>query len=83
MPQRPRATFTPYSQETLDLAHYCADHGWPVVAITDSASGPLYREGIQTIQVSEVDFGAFRSLSATLSLAISLAVSVGTARNGG
>jgi DNA-binding MurR/RpiR family transcriptional regulator len=34
----------------------------------------------QSLLVSEVDFGAFRSLSATLCLAITLAVAVGTER---
>ena len=73
-------TFTPYTEETLDLAVACVARAIPVVAITDSASGPLHRPEILPIQVSEVDFGAFRALSATLSLAITLAVAVGTRR---
>lgn len=75
-------TFVPYTQETLELALDCAAHRIPVVAITDSASGPLHRQGVLAMQVSEANFGAFRSLSATLSLAIALAVAVGTSRNG-
>ena len=75
-------TFTPYSEETLEFALECVTRDIPVVAITDSASGPLHRGGILPIQVSEVDFGAFRALSATLSLAITLAVAVGAVRNG-
>ncbi|HBN49840.1 MAG TPA: RpiR family transcriptional regulator, partial [Thalassospira sp.] len=34
-----------------------------------------------TLAVSEVDVGAFRALSATLSLAISLAVAIGAKRD--
>ncbi len=74
-------TFTPYSEETQNFTLHCAERNIPVVLITDTASGPLHRDGILPIQVSEVDFGAFRALSATLSLAIALAVAVGTARN--
>lgn len=74
-------TFTPYSEETLDFALDCIDRGIPTVVITDAASGPLHRAGTLPIQVSEVDFGAFRTLSATLSLAVALAVTIGTLRN--
>ncbi|NOX41627.1 MAG: RpiR family transcriptional regulator, partial [Alphaproteobacteria bacterium] len=38
--------------------------------------------GATVLMVSEVDVGAFRALSATLSLAITLAVAVGTNRKG-
>ncbi len=73
-------TFTPFAEETQRLVLECVERTIPVVAITDSASGPLNRDGILPLRVSEVDFGAFRSLSATLSLAIALAVSVGAER---
>ncbi|MDV7143343.1 MurR/RpiR family transcriptional regulator [Tropicimonas sp. TH_r6] len=74
-------TFSPYSEETQSFALHCASRNIPVIVITDTASGPLHRDGFLPIQVSEVDFGAFRALSATLSLAIALAVAVGTARS--
>ncbi|SFC08101.1 MurR/RpiR family transcriptional regulator [Tropicimonas isoalkanivorans] len=74
-------TFAPYTEETLELASECTSRSVPVVAITDSASGPLHREGVLPIRVAEATFGAFRSLSATLSLALALAVAVGTARD--
>ncbi len=75
-------TFAPYTQETIDLALAAHAAGLPVVAITDMAMNPLRVPGIVPLQVSEVDFGEFRALSATLSLAITLAVSVGSRRNG-
>ncbi|MEM7320758.1 MAG: MurR/RpiR family transcriptional regulator [Pseudomonadota bacterium] len=74
-------TFAPYSQETLALAEECNARGVPVVAITDAITSPLLTGEVLPLRVSEVDFGDFRALSATLSLAITLAISVGTQRN--
>jgi DNA-binding MurR/RpiR family transcriptional regulator len=73
-------TFAPYSPETLAFveAARAADH--PVVAITDSLSSPLQRLNVLPLLVSEVDVGAFRALSATFALAISLAVALGARR---
>ncbi|MQQ09458.1 SIS domain-containing protein [Epibacterium sp. SM1979] len=73
-------SFAPYSQETVDLAQAAADRGLPVVAITDTVMSPLHIPGVRPISVSEVDFGSFRALSATLSLAITIAVAVGSRR---
>ncbi|TNV15772.1 MurR/RpiR family transcriptional regulator [Brucella pecoris] len=73
-------TFSPYSPETVAMAETVAARGIDVVGITDTFVSPMSKSAKQTLLVSEVDFGAFRSLSATLCLAIALAVSVGTAR---
>jgi len=73
-------TFSPYSPETMDLAAYAHAQGSEIVAITDALNNPLHRLGATVLMVSEVDVGAFRALSATLSLAITLAVAVGTRR---
>lgn len=73
-------TFSPYSQETLDLVEKALAGGVAVVALTDTAVSPLRKTGAVVLPVTEVDFGAFRSLSATLCLAITLAVAVGTRR---
>lgn len=75
------ATFAPYSQETVDLAIHAKGLGNDVVAITDTITSPLRQAGALTLNVSEVDVGAFRALSATLSLAISLAVAIGARRD--
>ena len=74
-------TFAPYSSETLDFAKTARERGLPVVMITDRRSELLEGHDFVPLLVSEVDFGAFRSLSATLTVAISLAVAVGTHRN--
>ncbi len=73
-------TFSPYSPETVTMAETVAARGIDVVGITDTFVSPMSKSAKQTLLVSEVDFGAFRSLSATLCLAIALAVAVGTAR---
>jgi DNA-binding MurR/RpiR family transcriptional regulator len=73
-------TFTPYSEETLALAEDARAKGLAVVAMTDRMSSPLVRLADAVLVVPEVDFGAFRSLSATIAMAIALAVAVGSAR---
>ena len=73
-------TFAPYSEETIALAQDASDRGLPVVALTDRMSSPLARSADAILTVPEVDFGAFRSLSATIVMAIALAVAVGSAR---
>lgn len=75
-------TFSPYSSETVDMVEAVSARGIPVVALTDTVVSPLRRFEAVTLPVSEVDFGAFRSLSATLCLAIALSVAVGTKRSG-
>ena len=73
-------TFSPYSEETLTLAQDARDRGLPVVAMTDRMTSPVARLCDAVLIVPEVDFGAFRSLSATIAMAITLAVAVGSAR---
>ena len=74
-------SFAPYSDETVDLARQFRERGRGVISITDSIMSPLWQLSDHAISVQEVDFGAFRALSATLSLALTLAVAVGTARS--
>ncbi len=73
-------TFAPYSTETVALALDAQQRGLPVVALTDLPTSPLIRAASAVLMVQEVDFGAFRSLSATIALAMTLAVAVGSAR---
>ena len=75
-------TFAPYSEETLTLAQDAKTRGLPVVALTDRMASPLVRFSDAILTVPEVDFGAFRSLSATIAMAIALAVAIGSARGG-
>ncbi len=74
-------TFAPYTDDTLDLAAFTQAQGNRIVAITDALNSPLHHMDALALMVSEVDVGAFRALTAPLSLAITLAVAVGTRRN--
>jgi len=73
-------TFAPYSPETVDLSEEAARRGLPVIALSDAPNLPMKATSFVPLIVSEIDFGAFRSLSATLTLAISLAVATGARR---
>ena len=73
-------TFAPYSEETLALAAHARDRGLPVVALTDPPASSLSGVADTILSVTEIDFGAFRSLSAAIALALSLAVAVAARR---
>ena len=76
------ATVAPYSAEAVKIARAAAARDLPVVAITDATDGPLAGLPGVTLLVREIDVGAFRALSATLTLATALAVGTGAARGG-
>ncbi|MBN8629940.1 MAG: MurR/RpiR family transcriptional regulator [Rhodobacterales bacterium] len=73
-------TFAPYSDETLSLAASARDKGLPVVALTDPPASTLSGVADTILTVTEIDFGAFRSLSAVIALALALAVAVAARR---
>ena len=73
-------TFAPYSDETLALAAHVRDKGLPVVVLTDPPASALAGLADTILTVTEIDFGAFRSLSAAIALALSLAVAVAARR---
>jgi DNA-binding MurR/RpiR family transcriptional regulator len=69
-------SFTPYTPLTVELTQAAASRGIPVVVITDSAFSPLVQHASVWFEVVEADFGAFRSMAATFSLAMTLAVGI-------
>lgn len=73
-------TFSPFSAETLAFVKEAQMRRLPVVLITDRGEPVRKADNVYTLRVPEVDFGAFRSLSATLTVAIGLAVAVGARR---
>jgi len=73
-------SFSPYSSTTVESARTLADHGVPVVAITDSAFSPLAQSARVWFEVAEADFAGFRSLSATMALSMALTVAVAERR---
>jgi len=75
-------SFSPYAAGTIDAARTLADNGVPVVAITDSAFSPLAQSASVWFEVAEADCAGFRSLSATMALAMTLTVAVAERRRG-
>lgn len=75
-------TFTPYASETVALSQGATGRAVPVVSITDSPFSPLAQIADPWIEVVESNFEGFRSMSATLALAMTLTVAVAERRKG-
>ncbi len=73
-------SYAPYAAVTLETARIGKERQVPVVAITDSPFSPLAPLADVWLEIAEADFGAFRSLSATHALAMTLAVATAEAR---
>jgi DNA-binding MurR/RpiR family transcriptional regulator len=76
-------SFSPYASDTADHARTLAGRGVPLIAITDSAFSPLAECATEWFELAEADFAGFRSLSATMALAMALTVSVAERRGEG
>ncbi|MDE2383973.1 MAG: MurR/RpiR family transcriptional regulator [Alphaproteobacteria bacterium] len=74
-------SFTPYASETVKLTQSAHGRGVPVVSITDSAFSPLAPVSKLWFEVTESHFEGFRSLSATLALAMTFTVAVAERRS--
>ncbi len=73
-------SFSPYAPATIEEARAISEQGVPIVAITDSSFSPLAQFAKVWFEVAEADFAGFRSLSATMALAMALTVAVGEKR---
>jgi DNA-binding MurR/RpiR family transcriptional regulator len=73
-------SFTPYASETVVLAQQGVQRNVPMVAITDSPFSPLVPLAKIWFEVQEANFEGFRSVSASLALAMTLAVAVAERR---
>ena len=73
-------TFTPYASETVTLSRSAAGRGVPIVAITDSAFSPLAQIAEPWIEIGEANFEGFRSMAATLTMAMTITVAVAERR---
>ncbi|MCB1377955.1 MAG: MurR/RpiR family transcriptional regulator [Alphaproteobacteria bacterium] len=73
-------SFTPYASETVTLSQAAAARDVPVVAITDSPFSPLAQIAGLWIEVVEANFEGFRSMAATLTLAMTLTVAIAEKR---
>ena len=73
-------SFSPYAVESVAQARAMAARGVPVVALTDSGLSPLAEHATVWFEVAEADQAGFRSLSASLALAMALTVGVAETR---
>jgi DNA-binding MurR/RpiR family transcriptional regulator len=73
-------SFTPYTPATVESASQAARQGVSVVAITDSNFSPLVNVAEVWLEAVEEDFAGFRSLGATFSLCMALAIRAGDLR---
>ena len=73
-------SFTPYASTAVSLAKTMESRGAAMVVITDSPLSPIVPEAGEWFEVVEADFQGFRPMSATLVLAMTLAVAVAEAR---
>lgn len=70
-------TFSPYSAYTKELAEICLANKIPVIALTDSTLSPIARSDELQFEILEEEVSGIRGLSATMCLALCLAVETG------
>ncbi len=73
-------SFAPYAAETVALTTAARTRGTRIVAITDAVFSPIAAPADVLIEVGEADFEGFRSLSATMAVAMTLCVAVAARR---
>lgn len=73
-------SFTPYASETVALTQQVREAGARVVALTDSIFSPLAAQAEVWFEIAEADFEGFRSMSATMTLAMALTVALADRR---
>lgn len=74
-------SFAPYASETVALTAAAAQRQASIVAITDSAFSPLASISDVWMEVLEANFEGFRSMAATMALAMALTVAVAQRRS--
>ena len=75
-------SFTPYNSITPELVASAGQRGVPVLSITDSAFSPLVPLSGAYVEVVEEDFSGFKSVAATLAVAMALVLRVAQLREG-
>ena len=75
-------SFTPYASETVVLTQSVRAKGAKIVSITDSAFSPIAPLADLWLEVVEANFEGFRSMAATMALAMSLSVAIAQKRAG-
>ncbi|MGI9494393.1 MAG: MurR/RpiR family transcriptional regulator [Geminicoccaceae bacterium] len=70
-------SFRPYSPDVMTLVERCHEDRVPIIGITDGPLSPLARLAEVSLEVIESEVQDFRALSASMTLALALAVSLG------
>ncbi|MFD2206515.1 MurR/RpiR family transcriptional regulator [Kiloniella antarctica] len=70
-------SFKSYSPEVIQLVKETREKGIPVVSISDGVLSPLVKNSDVCLEVEDVEVHAFRSLAATMTLALTLVVALG------
>lgn len=73
-------SFSPYTPDTVAAAHALAQRGIPVTALTDSMFSPLTADCSHWLELPEASFGDFRSLSASMAVAMALVLAAADRR---
>lgn len=73
-------SFSPYASETVAYAQAFAERGVPLISITDSVFSPLTSHSSTWFEVAESDYSGFRSISASMALAMALPVAIAEKR---
>ncbi len=76
-------SFAPYASETVALTASAKARGAKIVTITDSVFSPIASPADALIEVSEANFEGFRSMAATMAIAMTLCVAVAGRRSEG
>lgn len=75
-------SFTPYASETVSLVQAAKTRRAKIVSITDSVFSPIAPIADAFVEIVEADFEGFRSMAATLALAMTITVAVAGRRGG-
>jgi DNA-binding MurR/RpiR family transcriptional regulator len=70
-------SFKPYAPETVEACRQAVSNSVPLLAITDTALSPLVPLATVALEVEEAQVKGFRSLAATMCLAVSMVVALG------
>lgn len=76
-------SFTPYASETVALTGNARACGARIVSMTDSPFSPIAAPADALIEIGEANFEGFRSMAATMAVAMALSVAVAARRGGG
>ncbi len=70
-------SFKDYAEEIQKMAQFAKQQDIPVIAITDSLLSPFMKLSDVFLEIHEVEVHAFRSLSTSMCLAVSMIVALG------